>query len=346
MKAFFSIVSHELKSVRKEKTIMFAILIQLFIASFSSILLVGLMAFYDPDSIGHNTNIDLRVGVIGDNQNRFTALLRQRDLHVRVFTDADEAERAFKAGSIDTIVFIPDIKNNILEMKLVLPEMDSRATIVLMVLKGPLEQYENYLRKQLGVQVRYGDMGGKPYTTYEFLYTIIIPVLMFFPAFVAGSMVVDSISEEIQNKTLATLLSAPVSLNLILYAKMAASVIIAAMQCILWALLLQFNGFAIQNLALVLAFAMIIAATISLAASLISMLFRDRERSQFIYSIIVVIAVGVSFFLDPSPFGLVARLATGDHYLNIGHVMLYLIPPVILAAILPALSKKVLPKVV
>ena len=346
MKAFFSIVSHELKSVRKEKTIMFAILIQLFIASFSSILLVGLMAFYDPDSIGQNTNIDLRVGVIGDNQNRFTALLRQRNLHVRVFTDADEAERAFKAGAIDTIVFIPDVKNNILEMKLVLPEMDSRATIVLMVLRGPLEQYENYLRKQLGVQVRYSDMGGKPYTTYEFLYTLIIPILMFFPAFVAGSMVVDSISEEIQNNTLATLLSAPVSLNLILFAKMAASVIIAVMQCIVWALLLQFNGFAIQNLVLVLAFSMIIAATISLTASLISLLFRDRERSQFIYSITVVIAVGLSFFLDPSPFGLVARLATGDHYLNAGHVMLYLILPIIMAAILPALSKKVLPKVV
>jgi len=346
MKAFFPIVSHELKSVRKEKTIMFAILIQLFIASFSSILLVGLMAFYDPDSIGHNPNIDLRVGVIGDNQNRFTALLRQRNLHVKVFTDSDEAERAFKAGAIDSIVFIPEIKNNILEMKLVLPEMDSRATIVLMVLRGPLEQYENFLRKQSGVQVRYADMGGKPYTTYEFLYTLIIPVLMFFPAFVAGSMVVDSISEEIQNKTLATLLSAPLSLDLILGAKIAASVVIAMMQCVLWALLLQFNGFAIQNPALVLAFAVIIAATISLAAALISLLFRDRERSQFIYSIIVVIAVGVSFFLDPSPFGMVARLATGDYYLNLGHVMLYLIPPVIMAAFLPSLSKKVLPKVV
>lgn len=346
MKAFFSIISHELKSVRKEKTIMFAILIQLFIASFSSILLVGLMAFYDPDSIGHNPNIDLRVGVIGDNQNRFTALLRQRNLHVKAFTDSDEAESAFKAGSIDTIVFIPEIKNNILEMKLVLPEMDSRATIVLMVLRGPLEQYENFLRKQSGVQVRYADMGGKPYTTYEFLYSLIIPVLMFFPAFVAGSMVVDSISEEIQNKTLATLLSAPLSLGLVLGAKITAAVIIAMMQCVLWALLLHFNSFAIQKPALVLAFAVIIAATISLAAALISLLFRDRERSQFIYSIIVVIAVGVSFFLDPSPFGMVARLATGDYYLNLGHVMLYLLPPVIMAAILPSLSKKVLPKVV
>lgn len=265
---------------------------------------------------------------------------------MKVFTDSDEAERAFKAGAIDTIVFIPEIKNNILEMKLVLPEMDSRATIVLMVLRGPLEQYENFLRKQSGVQVRYGDMGGKPYTTYEFLYTLIIPVLMFFPAFVAGSMVVDSISEEMQNKTLATLLSAPLSLDLILGAKIAASVVIAMMQCVLWALLLQFNGFAIQNPALVLAFAVIIAATISLAAALISLLFRDRERSQFIYSIIVVIAVALRFFLDASPFGMVARLATGDYYLNIGHVMLYLIPPVIMAAILPSLSKKVLPKVV
>ncbi len=346
MKAFFSLVSHELKSIKKEKTILFAILIQLFIASFSSILLVGLMAFYDPDSIGHNTNINIRVGIIGDNQNQFTALLRQRNLTVKIFENADEAERAFKAEAIDAIVFIPDIKNNILEMKLVLPDMDSQATIVLMILRGPLEQYENLLRKQMGVQVRYGDMGGKPYTTYEFLYTIIIPVLMFFPAFVAGSMVVDSVSEEIQNKTLATLLSAPVSLNLILGAKITASVIIAMMQCILWVLLLQFNGFAIQNLVLVLAFSVIIAAIVALTASVISMLFRDRERSQFIYSIVVVIAVGVSFFLDPSPFGMIARLATGDHYLNIGHVMLYLVPLIILAAIFPVLSKKVLPKVV
>jgi ABC-type Na+ efflux pump permease subunit len=159
-------------------------------------------------------------------------------------------------------------------------------------------------------------------------------------------MVIDSVSEEIQNKTLATLLSAPVSLNLILVAKITASIIISMMQCFLWALLLQFNGFAIQNLALVLVFAVIIAATVSLTAALLSMLFRDRERSQFIYSIVVVIAVGVSFFLDPSPFGMIARLATGDHYLNTGHVMLYVIPLIILGAIFPVLSKKVLPKVV
>lgn len=346
MKAFFSIITHELKSVRKEKTIMFAIFIQLFIASFSSILLVGLMAFYDPDSIGNNTNIDVRVGVMGDSQNRFSALLRQRNLHVRTFSDADEAEGAFKSGRIDAIVFIPEVKNNILEMKLVLPEMDSRATVVLMVLKQPLEQYENYLRKQMGVQLRYAEMGGKPYTTYEFLYTVIIPVLMFFPAFVAGSMVVDSVSEEIQNKTLATLLSAPVTLNLVLYAKITASVAIALAQCIVWSLLLQFNGFAVNNLALVLVFSVIIAATISLAAAVIAMLFRDRERSQFIYSIIVVIAVGVSFFLDPSPFGMVARLASGDYYLNAGHVLLYLIPVIMLCAVLPVLSKKILPEVV
>ena len=234
MRAFISMVIRELKSVRKEKTILFAVMIQFFIASFSSILVVGLMTFYDPDSIGYNGNIRVNVGVIGDYNSPFMSFLRGRNIRAVAFDDVDIAERAFKSGAIDTIVYLPHEQSDIVEMKLVLPDMDSRATVALMVLKGPLKQYENYLRQQQGIQVRYSDMGGKPSTTYEFLYTIIIPVLMFFPAFVAGSMIIDSVSEEIEQKTLATLLTAPVSLNRVLTAKILAAIIIAIIQCVLW----------------------------------------------------------------------------------------------------------------
>jgi ABC-2 type transport system permease protein len=346
MKAFISMVIRELKSIRKEKTILFAVLIQCFIASFSSILVVGLMAFYDADSIGYNASINVRVGIIGDHGSPFITYLEQRNLSVIAFDNANEAEAAFKSGGIDSIVYIPKTTSGIVDMKLVLPDMDSRATIVLMVLKEPLKQYENYLREQQGIQLQYGDMGGKPNTTYEFLYTIIIPVLMFFPAFVAGSMVIDSVSEEIENKTLATLLSAPVSLNRVFSAKIIASIIIAIVQCILWALLLRLNNFAIQNLSLVLIFSIIIATIVTLTAMLISMLFRDRERSQFIYSIIIVVAVGISFLLNPSPFSIIARLATGDSFLNISQIFLYLLPLILLAVAFPLISKRALPKVV
>lgn len=346
MKIFLSMVIRELKSVRKEKTILLAILIQLFIASCSSILIIGLMAFYDPDSIGTNTNVNIRVGVISEDDGLFSSFLHRRNLRAIEFDNASKAEAAFAAGTIDSIVYIPKSTSGVINIKLVLPDMDARATIVLMVLKSPLKNYENFLREQQGVHVRYNDMGGKPNTTYEFLYTIIIPVLMFFPAFIAGSMVVDSISEEIENKTLATLLSAPVSLTRVFSAKILASIVIAVIQCVLWALLLKANNFSIQNLGLVLIFSMIIAATVALTALMVSMLFRDRERSQFVYSIIIVVAVGIGYFMNPSPFGIIARLATGDTFLNISQILVYLVPLILLGIAFPLLSKKVVSRVV
>jgi ABC-2 type transport system permease protein len=339
-------VTRELKSIRKEKTILFAIMIQFVIASLSSILLLGLMAFYDPDSIGDNPNMSIKVGIIGDKYRQFTPFLLQKHLTVKTYTDPAQAESAFKAGNIDCIAYIPDGIQDTVDMKLILPDMDSKATIVLMILKGPLKDYENSLRKARGVSLSYSDFRGKGSTSYDFLYTIIIPILMFFPAFVAGSMVVDTVSEEIQNKTMATLLSAPVSLNRVLGAKLVASIIIALFQCILWIILLLLNKFTIQNIAPVLLFAVIVAAIVSTISLLISILFRDRERSQFVYSMSIVLAMGIGFFLNPTPFGLIARLATGDYFISVLNVLLYLIPLLLLLLIFPLVSKKIVSKLV
>jgi ABC-2 type transport system permease protein len=340
MKAFFSMVIRELKAVRKEKTILFAIIIQLFIASFSSVIVVGLMAFYDPSSIGQNPYTTVKVGVIGDKQSPLINFLQARNLLVVEFDKPEEAEAAFKAGQIHTIIYIPKAESGVVEMKLVLPDMDAQATVVLMVLKQPLQQYEDYLRKANGVQMLYTDIRGRPFTTYEFLYSVIIPILMFFPAFVAGSMVIDTVCEEIENKTLDTLRSTPVSLNQIFGAKIVASVMLAVIQCLIWAILLRFNRFYIQNLGLVLLFAIIVAVIIAIIAVLISMGFRDRERSQFIFAMVLLITVGLGFFLNPSPFSLVARLATGDHYIGAGQLIIYLIPMILLCIAFPFLSRK------
>jgi len=44
-----TIAGRELSGLRAEKTILLAIAIQLFIAAFSSFLVVGLVSMYDPD---------------------------------------------------------------------------------------------------------------------------------------------------------------------------------------------------------------------------------------------------------------------------------------------------------
>jgi ABC-type Na+ efflux pump permease subunit len=196
-------------------------------------------------------------------------------------------------------------------MKLVLPRAETRAAVILIILQEPLKRYENVLRAERGLEVRYVDVAGSPPTTFEFLYTVIVPVLMFFPGFVAGSMTVDSISEELENNTLDTLRSAPVSVSTIFSAKIAAALILAVMQCSAWLVLLRFNQIQVQNLVAVLALALLVAALNSIGSALIATSMHDRERSQFVYSIVIVVFVGATSLLGVSPVNLMMRLTTG-----------------------------------
>ena len=340
MKGFISMVWREIKLLRKEKTIMFAILIQFFIASFSSVILLGIMVYYDPSSMGQNATARLDLGVLGNEHSQFSTYLQERRHHVLYYRDMTAAESDFKSGRLDAIIYIPDEKNGIVEMKLVLPEMDAQATLVLMLLKEPMERYENYLRARDGVALRYQDVRGRPFTTREFLYTIIIPILMFFPAFIAGSMVIDSISEEIENKTLDTLLAAPVSINWVTGAKIIASVVVGAFQCMLWIILLAFNHFYVQNGLLILGLSVAVTATVAMLALAVALGFRDRERSQFIYSLVILVLFSLTYLVDPSPFALVARLATGDPMVGILQLGAYLAALILMALITPFITRR------
>lgn len=342
MSRFFVMVKRELRSITKEKTIVLALIIQLFIASFSSIILLGIMSFYAPDTIGQNTRVTIKVGIVGDTASPLTGFLKERRLRVWSFDSAADAERAFRYGVVDTIMFVPEGDSGTVDIKLILPDSDARATVILMVLKEPLKKYETYLRETNGVELIYKDLPGKPPSTYEFLYSVIITILMFFPALVAGSIVIDTISEEIENKTLDTLRSAPVSLNQVVGAKILAAVITVLIQCVMWAMLLRLNDLYINNLGLVLLFSVIVGASVAIGAAVISLYFKDRERSQFVYTIVLIGMAGLSYLLSPSPFSLVAGLAAGSHSVGLGDVALYMIPLSLLSVVFFTTSTRLL----
>lgn len=317
----------ELRSIRKEKTIIFAMLIQFFIAMFSSVMLMGMMSFYDPTTIGENSPVNLKIGVVGYTDSPIASLIDDpRNIHVERYHLIDDAESDFKAGKIDAIMSIPLAEDGIVEMDLFLPESDTESTIILMALNESLKDAEEYLREQNGIEMNYTDVEGKSHTSYEFLYSIIIPLLMFFPALIAGSIVIDTVSEELEHKTLDTLWAAPVSLNTIFSSKVFAAIATALIQCVLWIILLRLNTFHVENFVNVLCLSVIIAAIISFGAAIIGLYFKDRERAQFVYSISLLLATGVSYLFDPSPFNLVTRLATGSQFVGLSEVAFYLIP--------------------
>jgi ABC-type Na+ efflux pump permease subunit len=342
MASFYSIMNKELVSVSKEKTIVLAILIQLLIASLSSVILVGLMSFYDPGSIGQNTNIHVNMGVVGDSGSPLVSWLREGGFKVSTYASLEDAQASFDKGNIDAILTIPEWSQGTQDMQLYLPQSDSKDTVITMTLEEPLKKYENYLREQSGVHVRYTDVKGRSNTTVEFLYSFIVPLLMFFPAFIAGSIIIDSISEEIENKTMDTLLSAPVSLNSVLGGKITAAIFLAIIQCILWSILLSLNHLFIQNLWLVLLLALIIASFVTFGSAVISIYFKDRERSQFAYSILLMTVWGLSMFANPSPIGLIARLAMGDPHVGLTDVLVFVVPLIALIGLFFYASRRLL----
>jgi len=323
MNPFAAVVKRELWSVMRDFTIVISIVIQAFIASFSSAMLLGLLSLYDADTIMKYGGVSISVAMVGPADNQLGKFLSDYGLKTFPYDTQAEAETSFHQGKVNAIFVVPQNAGPGAEVKLFLPNSDAYSSLIRMVIQEPLKQYENYLRGQNGVEIRYTDLKGKPATTFEFMYSVLIPMLMFFPAFVAGSMVVDALSEEIENNTLQTLLSAPLTINHIIGAKIVAAVLLAVAQSIAWLALMSLNGVAVHNLQWILLLALIIAGITTTGAALGAVVLRDRERSQFVYSLMLLAAAALSTLLDLSPIKTISRLAIGDPYTNGWNVVLF-----------------------
>jgi ABC-2 type transport system permease protein len=339
---FLAVVKKELGSVIRDRTIVIAILIQLFIASFSSALLLGMLSLYDSDTIMKYGGAQIKIGMVGASENPLGSFISARGLQVIPYGTLTEAEAEFFQNKVSAIVLIPPGTTDTAEIKLYLPDSDAVSSLIRMVIQEPLKQYENYLRGQNGIEVRYTDLKGKPSTSFEFIYSVLLPMLMLFPAFVAGSMTIDSITEEVENNTLQTLLSAPLTVNGMIGAKIVSAVILSILQCIAWLALLQFNGIAIQHSAWILLLALIVAGMTSTSAALSAVLLKDRERSQFIYSLILLAAAAISTLLNISPIKTMSRLAIGDDYTSGWDVMLFAAFLAVLYLLLLKLSRRLM----
>jgi hypothetical protein len=283
----------------------------------------------------------LLVGVVTDDFNTpLVRYLQDHNLTVNLFVNTPDAHRAFENHILDAIFIAPDDTGETMNLQMLLPRSETFASFVLLILREPLKRYENFLRQERGAMVNYTDIPGLPDTTFQFMYSVIIPMLMLFPAFVAGSQVIDSTSEELETHTLETLYSAPLSLNTIFAAKIFAAFVIAIAQCALWLALLHLNRVDIQNIGLVFLLATLVAAINIILSAFAATSLRDRERSQFVYSLFIVFAASASYFFDAAPIQTLTRLATGDYYTGIADVAKYAVGLVVLLAIFFRTTKR------
>ena len=312
-----TIARRELRSLSAEKTIVLALAIQLFVAGFSSFLVVGLVSLYDPGSIEGQ---GLAVGVTGEVQPDLAAEIdRVEGMAVVEFDSTVEANRAFQERRVDAVLVptqLDDGDDDRILVRATAPDENIVTTVTVVELREALVEYEATVREDRSDRLEYSplpvpdDAGGSPYV--GFTYTVLLPLLLFLPAFISGSIAVDSVSEELERGTLDLLRVAPVSLVGILDGKLLSATVLTPAQVVCWLALLAINDVSLANAWALVALSTGLAAAIVAVGVGIALVAPDRQQAQLVFSTGVLGAFLLAVVLPEHPANTAAKLAIGS----------------------------------
>lgn len=308
------VARRDLASLTREKTIVLALAIQLFVAAFSSFLVVGLTSLYDPSAVQGQVT----VGVTGDAADDLTAAAAGQDgLGTIRFGDRDEATAAFDSGRVDALVraerYTDDGGGSRIEITATAPANSFRGTLIVAQLREALESLERGERRERSANLDNpivplpDEVGASPY--FGFSYTVLVPLLLFLPVFIAGSVAVDIVTEEIERGTLELLQVAPLSLTTIVDGKALGAVLLGPLQALLWMLLLTLNGIEVANVLALLVLTTGLALGLVAVGIGLGLVVRERQRAQLLYSLGVLGAFAAAALLPEHPATTAALLA-------------------------------------
>jgi len=312
------IAKKEFRGLFNERTILLAVLLQLFIALFSSFLMVGLTSMYDPGSLSKYSNYRYNIGYAGNQSPLAVDLRLSGDFRVYPM-DLSTAVTALQERKLAAVIYVPDTKGDAQEpVKITLYTLqnDLQSAIVDVKLKDVFLKYEQDLR-----DVRHSRLDVQPIplqipTTpggdfYEFVYGLLIPLLVFMPAIIASALVIDLITEEYQHETLETLISTPITFTEMVWGKVLACELLVPIQAGAWLILLMINRIAIQNAGLILIQVVVTSLILILLGTLTALHYRERTSAQFIFSTALVVVILLALAIPSNPLNLLTRLAVG-----------------------------------
>jgi ABC-type Na+ efflux pump permease subunit len=303
-----TIARRDLGGLSREKTIVLALLIQLFIAAFSSFLVVGLSTLADPGTAESGQTVE--AAVTGNASDEVIAAAREVEgLRLRAYDDRADAMARFDGREVAAVIDADHVDDRISVE--VTAARGVQTTVVVVRVREALEALERAEREQRSYAERVlplpPESGASPY--FGFTYTILVPLLLFLPAFISGSLAVDSVTEEIERGTMELLRATPASMVAIVDGKAAAMAVLAPAQATVWVVLLGLNGIRVANplalVALVAAFATLLTAV----GMVVGLATATRQQAQLLYSMGVLVAFGAAALLPEHPATTAALLA-------------------------------------
>ncbi|MCU4717386.1 ABC transporter permease [Halapricum hydrolyticum] len=307
-----AIARRDIASLSREKTIVLALAIQIFIAAFSSFLVVGLTSLYDPGSVESG---ELTFGVSGDARDELDEAARSAGVGTEHYPTREAALDAFRRGEV-VGVFHAESVDRRTSVTVTVPDSSVQSTLAVVKAQDALEALERDERTRRATHLETQPVPLPPEADassyFGFTYTVLVPLLLFLPPFISGSVTVDVLTEEIERGTLELLRVAPVSLTDIFDGKALGMAILAPAQALLWIALLVVNGITVTNVLPLLALVSAVALLVVVLGAVLGLLLAQRRQAQLLYSIIALGLFGLAALLPEHPATVAAKLAVGS----------------------------------
>jgi ABC-type Na+ efflux pump permease subunit len=341
----FAVTKKELRAIRAEKTIILAILLQIFIAMFSSFLMVSLSAMYNPDMYKGISGIQYAIGYVDAGLDYESDLSEvYSDLYAEGFEldfsfshqrlyDLLELDSEFVPYPMDLGTALASLQERKLAAVLYVPELDPtgvsalfltlytinndlQSTVIEAKMQDLFMQYEGELRElksnrldSVPLPLDLGRARGGDF--YEFLYLLLIPLLLFMPAIISAGLVIDLMTEEFSYKTLEILKTTPLAMSEAIWGKIVACILLIPIQSAAWLILLAFNNIFVAHPLLLLVHVTLISSILIVIAAFLGLYYKDRSSAQLVFSALAVVLLMLALTLPYNPIHLAGMLAVG-----------------------------------
>jgi len=324
------IAFREIRAMLHEKSFLLMVLLQLLLVSSSGLLSVGYVILTSPEGSGALSQLSnlIYVGVVTDTKADYVKAFEAGKVHHTFYESFQVADKDFKEGLIDAIL-VGDIgedeKPSV--VTLYLPSNSPKVPLTKLALKKVLLKLEEGVRaRKVEIyspkaelmpyrMMRYNTQGR--YIEIYFIFTL--PLLLFLPCVVSGSLVIDSITQDLESKRILNLAAAPITPNQIVFGKAFGSLILSITQATAWLLLMSFTFINPENHLILIILCGLYTTVFMNVGSLLAVYLKKMRSSQVLYTFASM--SGISLFtpfanvhpllLEFSPAYLLARLALG-----------------------------------
>lgn len=155
-----------------------------------------------------------------------------------------------------------------------------------------------------------------------FFLSYLVPLMLFFPIFMVGSIILDSVVGEREKKTVESLLAAPIKRSWLVYSKFLSASFFVLLQLLLWLAVFNLYGVPLHNQGLIIAIVMIIDSAIIATALLLAFYSRTVKEANIalmlLYTVVfvsLIVSLSIRYFdrgLLATPFTIVSSLVVGD----------------------------------